>query len=46
MQLFGAVEAGLKTAWLRLYGVDVYNLVGYRYTGVLLCLHELSTLPL
>ena len=30
MQMFQAVEAGLEKAWLRLYGVDVYNLVGYR----------------
>lgn len=32
VQVFEAVEAGLQTAWLRLYGVDVYNLVGYRCT--------------
>lgn len=32
MQMFQAVEAGLEAAWLRLYGVDVYNLVGYRCT--------------
>lgn len=34
VQVFAAVEAGLETAWLRLYGVDVYNLVGYRCTTV------------
>ena len=45
MQMFQAVEAGLETAWLRLYGVDVYNLVGYRCTTACCRVRAMFALP-